>query len=167
MNPAMVRAWFAALAPRERVLVLLAVAVAAVALVVAGILQPLAAARRSAADDLASGRELLADIEAVARRYGPRTARPVTGPAGGADSLVVVIDRSTRERGLGPYLKRNQPDGAASIRLRLENVPFDALVEWLGDLQGRAGLQATAASFDPAAESGRVNANLVLSRAGG
>jgi general secretion pathway protein M len=166
MNLATIRAWFAALAPRERGLVLAAAALAAVAVVWAGLVQPVLAARSRAADEVEAGRQLLADIEGVARRYGPRTARPVTGPVGGADSLVVVVDRSTRERGLGAYLKRNQPDGPAAIRLRLENVPFDGLLEWLGELQRGEGLRATAANFDPAGEPGRVNANLVLARGG-
>jgi general secretion pathway protein M len=79
---------------------------------------------------------------------------------------VVVVDRSTRERGLGTYLKRNQPEGANGIRLRLENAPFDDLTGWLADLQTRQGLTAVSVSFDPTGEPGRVNSNLVLERTG-
>jgi general secretion pathway protein M len=168
MNEALqsVRNWFAGLAPRERWLVLAAAAVAIFAIVFAGGIQPLRAARTRAADEVAARRALLADIEGVAGRYGPQVARPAGGAVAGADSLVVVVDRSTRERGLAPYLKRNQPDGPASIRLRIENAPFDLVLEWLGELQAREGLRATAASFDPAGEPGRINSNLVLARTG-
>ena len=76
--------------------------------------------------------------------------------------FVVVIDRSTRERGLGTYLKRNQPEGANGVRLRLENVPFDELTAWLAATQSQHGLTADSASFDPSGEPGRVNSNLVL-----
>ena len=79
-------------------------------------------------------------------------------------SLVVLIDHSTRERGLGAYLKRNQPEGANGVRLRLENTPFDELAAWLGEVQSRHGLAAVSASFDPSGELGRVNSSLVLER---
>ena len=78
----------------------------------------------------------------------------------------MLLDRSTRERGLGSYLKRNQPEGANGVRLRLENVPFDELTGWLAEVQARHGLAAVSASFDPSGEPGRVNSNLVLERVG-
>lgn len=77
-----------------------------------------------------------------------------------------MIDRSTRENGLGTYLKRNQPEGASGIRLRFEDAPFDALTAWLIGIQASQGLAAVSASFDPSGEPGRVNSNLVLERAG-
>lgn len=170
MNPTVqVREWLDKLAPRERWLVLAAAVFAAIALVYALGLQPLFAARGRAAADVAERQSLLSDIEQVARRFGPQSA--ASGPAGAqgqasGESLVVVIDRSTRERGLGTYLKRNQPEGANGVRLRLENVPFDDLTTWLADVQTRQGLAAVSASFDPSGEPGRVNSNLVLERVG-
>ena len=161
MNPAALREWFDKLAPRERWLVLAAAAFAVVALVYALGLAPLYASRGRAATQVAEQRSLLSDIEQVARRFGPQGAS--AGPvAGNGESLVVVIDRSTRERGLGTYLKRNQPEGTSGVRLRLENAPFDELTAWLADTQVRHGLTAVSASFDPSGEPGRVNSNLVL-----
>lgn len=159
------REWFDKLAPRERVLVITAAVFAAFALVYALGIQPIYAARGRAAAEVEAQRSLLRDIEQVARRFGPQS--PGAGPVpDSGESLVVVVDRSTRERGLGPYLKRNQPEGASGIRLRLENVPFDDLAGWLADLQARHGLVAASASFDPSGEPGRVNTNLVLERTG-
>jgi general secretion pathway protein M len=161
MNPAALREWFDKLAPRERWLVLAAVVFAVVALVYALGLAPLYASRARAATQVDEQRSLLGDIEQVARRFGPQgaSANPV---AANGESLVVLIDRSTRERGLGTYLKRNQPEGANGVRLRLENAPFDDLTAWLADTQVRHGLTAVSASFDPSGEPGRVNSNLVL-----
>lgn len=161
MNPAALREWFDKLAERERWLVLAAAAFAAFALVYALGLQPLYAARGRAAAEVEARRSLLNDIEQVAGRFGPQGISTGPVPANG-ESLVVVIDRSTRERGLGAYLKRNQPEGANGVRLRLENAPFDDLTAWLADVQARYGLTAVSASFDPSGEPGRVNSNLVL-----
>lgn len=166
MNPtAQLREWFDKLAPRERMLVLAAAFFAGVALVYALGLQPLFAARGRAAAEVDERRSLLSDIEQVAQRFGPQGASAVPAAATG-ESLVVLLDRSTRERGLGSYLKRNQPEGANGVRLRLENAPFDELTGWLAEVQARHGLAAVSASFDPSGEPGRVNSNLVLERVG-
>ena len=161
MNPAALREWFDKLAPRERWLVMAAAAFATFALVYALGLQPLYAARARAAAAVEAQRSLLGDMDQVARRFGPQGAAAAPAVNSG-ESLVVVIDRSTRERGLGSYLKRNQPEGANGVRLRLENVPFDDLTAWLVETQTRHGLTADSASFDPSGEPGRVNSNLVL-----
>ena len=166
MNPTVqLREWLDKLAPRERVLVLVAAAFAAFAIVYGVGLQPLYAARGRAAAEVDERRGLLRDLEQVARRFGPQGGATLPAAASG-ESLVVLVDRSTRERGLGTYLKRNQPEGASGIRLRLENAPFDDLTSWLADIQARHGLAAISASFDPSGEPGRVNTNLVLERAG-
>ena len=41
----------------------------------------------------------------------------------GVGREIVLVDRSTRERGLSSYLKRNQPEGNGGVRLRLETPP--------------------------------------------
>jgi len=164
MNPAALREWFDKLAPRERWLVLAAAAFAVFSLVFVLGLQPLYSARNRAALDVEQQRSLLNDIEKVASQFGPQGDSGPSVPSG--ESLVVMIDRSTRELGLGAYLKRNQPEGAIGVRLRLEDVPFDDLTAWLATVQTKHGLAAVSASFDPAGEPGRVNSNLVLELAG-
>jgi general secretion pathway protein M len=157
------RQWFERLAPRERVLVSLAGGLLLIAVVVMIGIRPLATGLRTAGLQLADKRAVLTDIERVAARFGPQSGAATTRPTG--ESLVVLVDRTTRSRGLGPYLKRNEPDGNDSIRLRFENVPFDELIGWLADLQATQGIGVVSANADPAQDAGRVNANLQLSRA--
>jgi general secretion pathway protein M len=153
------------LAPRERWLILAAVAFAVFALVVALVVRPVYGARARAAERIGEQQLLLRDVEQFAQRFGPQV--PGGAPAASSgESIVVAVDRSTRERGLGGYLKRNQPEGPDGVRLRLENVPFDDLLAWLADLQDRHGLATASASFDPSGEPGRVNANLGLVKTG-
>jgi general secretion pathway protein M len=165
MNLAMLQQWLDKLAPRERWMVMGGALFAIVALIFALGIRPVYRARDAAAERVAEQRQLLTDIEQVARRFGPQSPATAATPTSN-ESVLVLIDRSTRERGLSGYLKRNQPEGTDGVRLRMENAPFDELLLWLSDVQSGQGFAAVSASFDPAGEPGRVNANLVLSPVG-
>jgi type II secretory pathway component PulM len=159
-----IRSRFAQLQPRERALIVTAAGLALLTLVVTLGIRPLADGSRRASEQIAEKEALLAEIERVAARLGPQAP---TGAAGSADdnqSLVVLVDRTTRGRGLGPYLKRNEPDGTTSIRLRFENAPFDMLLEWLVEMQNDHQVMTLNASIDPGQDTGRVNCSLQLSR---
>lgn len=156
---------FASLAPRERMLILAAAALGLFALVFVFGIRPLLSSQRRMQEDLSEQRAVLADIERVAARFGPQpgagkqaTARP------GEESLVLLVDRSTRAAGLTAYLKRNEPEGNTGIRLRFEDAPFDELVGWLARLQAEQGVGVVAATADPGQEPGRVTANIQLAR---
>lgn len=165
MNLDQLKLRFGRLAPRERLLVSIGAVFVAAALVYALLLEPLSSAHDAAEQRVGKNRALLSDLEQVASRHGPISGGAAPGAQAGDQSLVVLVDRSTREKDMGTYLKRNQPDGTNGVRLRLENVPFDLLVEWLAETEARYGLTATSASFDPSGEPGRVHSNLVLTQA--
>jgi general secretion pathway protein M len=160
------RAWFDGLAPRERIMVGAAVVVLLVAIVVVGGIRPITESRKTAVAGLADREAVLADIVRVAARFGPQAGGGAATSKPSNESLVVLMDRTTRARGLAPYLKRNEPDGNASIRLRFENVPFDDVASWLAELQATQAITVVSASVDPGDSPGRVTANLQLSRAG-
>jgi len=158
--------WFQQLAPRERLLVLLAAALAAVALVVMLGIRPVMVRKDSTRARIHDQQALLEQLNRIAESGGPGPAAPIGGQSGGRQSLVVLVDRTTRNHGLGPFLKRNQPDGIDKIRLRFENAPFDTLVEWLAALHNQYRLVTLSASIDGGRDPGRVNCSLVLARAG-
>ena len=159
------RNWLDQLEPRERWLVLSAGVLLIVAIVVIGGLRPLLDSADRNARRVSDQELLLAEIEQVAARLGPQSGG--SSPTAGGDSLVLVVDRSTRARNLGGYLKRNQPDGDATIRLRFERAPFDDLMTWLAELQNQYAIEVVSANIDAGNETGRVNCNLILSRAAG
>lgn len=80
---------------------------------------------------------------------------------------VVVIDQTLRQRELHVSLRRSQPVSSTGIRVEFENVAFDELVLWLGDISANHSMHVQAASFStpPRAAPGRVNATLTLERA--
>ncbi len=160
------RNWFEELTPREQTLVAAAGLLLAVAIVVIGLVRPVASSAARNAETVAEREALLAELTDVATRLGPQRGNAQVAAGTGNQSLVLIVDQSTRQRGLQDYLVRNQPDGSDKIRLRFERAPFDDLVEWLVQMSQQHGLGAISANIDTAPESGRVNCNLVLSRSG-
>ncbi len=158
--------WFQQLAPREQLLVSIAGALAVVTLIVTIGVRPMMSKASRGQELIAEKQALLMEITQVAQRLGPQRGDAPTAADPGGQSLVVLIDRTTRQRGLQSYLKRNQPNGDTSIRLRFENAPFDILMEWLEQLQNQYGMATTSANIDVAAQPGRVNCNLTLDRIG-
>ena len=160
------KAWFEQLEQRERLLVMIAGALVIFAMLVVLIIRPISGQTSRGLEIVDEKRALLTELGQVAQRIGPQGGGTSAVNITNADSLVVVVDQTTRSTGLATYLKRNQPDGADSIRLRFENAPFDTIVEWLAELQLNFGMSATSANIDMTAEPGRVNCNFTLARAG-
>jgi general secretion pathway protein M len=112
-------------------------------------------------ESVSDKQRLLANLRR-AEALAPSGAAPVA--AAGTQSLVVLVDRTHREHGLGGKLSRNQPDGSDGIRVTFEQASFDALVAWLGTLQSDHGVRVENASFNAGREPGVVSATLVLRR---
>jgi len=87
-------------------------------------------------------------------------AGPIRGNSG--ESLIVIVDQSAREAGLGSSLAGSQPSGRGGLNVQLEKAPFDALVGWLARLSQQNGVQIESATIDTAGSPGTVNATLVL-----
>ena len=161
------RIWLARLSQRERTLVLAAGGLAAIGLLYLALVMPLQAmtGRREArveqkSADLAWMREVAPAVTAAAAAGGAADV-----PTG--ESLVVLVDRTAREAGLGSALRDQSPNGEAGLRLRLEAAAFDALIEWLGRLQEGHGVAIEAANFDATGSPGLVNASLTLAHPAG
>jgi len=155
------------LAPRERILVAVCGAFIVFALVWWLLIQPLYKGSARLAEEVAVKQAQLPNFQELAARAGVGAGGRTQSASqtSSADSIVVVIDKTTRQSGLAAYLKRNQPEGDAEVRLRFEDAPFDLLITWLGELNQQHGMVTLSANFD-AAGPGRVNCSLVLRRAG-
>ena len=158
--------WLDTLAPRERIMVLICAVVVVIALIWLLVWRPLDSrhdALRASVEDWETG---LGRLQRVAEMRG------TSSPAGGSPRLganqtpVVIVDTTLRARGLSSALRRSQPTTSTGIRVEFENVAFNSLVLWLGDLSSRYGMdvQAGSLSVPPRAEPGRINATLTLER---
>jgi len=157
-----VRDWLANLSSRERQLVYAAAGLAGVLLLYLVLVLPF----QSASHRIASRLEKKAADLAYMRQAAPRLVAASSGAAVNSnESIVVLVDRTAREAGLGGALRDQSPNGQG-VRLRIEGAPFDALVAWLGTLQSQYGVAIEAAVVG-SVSPGIVNASLTLTRPSG
>ncbi len=161
------RDWFETLEAREQ----LFVAVGAVAVVLALIYLlawvPLDKKHTELRSDIDSWQRSLVDLRPLSVRA--KSSDPSRAAAAGNSQLapIIIVDETLRIRGLDRYRRRSQPTTSNGIRVEFENVAFDELVLWLGDLSEQYAMHVQAGSFTPGAQSpsGRINATLTLERA--
>jgi general secretion pathway protein M len=97
-----------------------------------------------------------------------RSAAPELAAGGGqrvgtgGQSLLVVVDQSAREAGLGNTLAGSDPAGPGGLTVRLQKAPFDTLIPWMARLSQQNGIRVDTASIESAGSPGLVNASLVL-----
>jgi len=154
------RQWLDGLAARERNLVYVAAALIGVAILYLAIVLPVttSATRREARIE-----QKAADLQWMQQVAPQLIAAAASGGAASDESLVVLVDRTGREAGLGGAIRDQSPAGEHSLRLRLEAASFDALVAWLASLQQQHGVRVDAATISAIGAPGLVNANLTLS----
>ena len=153
------RAWYENLAERERRMVLVG-AVVAVVLLILAIVLPLNRNIAQARQRVSVKQNDLSFIQSVV----PQLAAAGPGPAAVAtnENLVVLVDGSARESGLGKSLASTQPTGDKALRVRFERAPFDGLMAWLARISQSHGIRVETAEIEFAGEPGMVNAGFVL-----
>jgi len=144
------------LSERERRLVVACGVVAALVLII-GVLMPLDRSVAKAHDRIARKQNDLVWMRSVAPELS--SIVPVRR---GQESLIVIVDRSARESGLGSSLSGSEPSGVGGLQVRLEKASFDALVAWLSRLSQQSGITVDGATIDNAGAPGLVNAAIVL-----
>lgn len=157
--------WFDGLEAREQLFVGIGALLVAVIILWAGIWLPLDKGHRNLEQSVGTWQRSLSELRQIAANAD------AGGATGGqqvvsSESPVVIVDRTLRERSLNNTVKRQQPT-PNGVRVEFENVAFDQLVVWLGDLSARHSMDVQAGSLSLAARAGpgRVNATLTLERA--
>lgn len=159
--------WFESLDKRERIFVISGAAVVVISLLYAFVWTPLDKGHKTLETSVATWQRSLAEIRPL---KGLQQSSGNAGQAARVDTQqtpVVIVDQTLRARGLDRSLKRSQPTTGSGIRVEFENVAFDDLVLWLGDLSSQYGMQVSSGSMSTASRAGpgRINATLTLERA--
>ena len=157
--------WLLSLEPRERLLLAASAGVLVLLLVVLLVWVPLHSAYTTLQSDVDEQRDTALWMQASAAKLNQlkRSGGNVQGLGG--RSLLAVTDSTARAGGLGPALRRVEPEGSDSVRVWLEGASFDVLVKWLGTLSATHGIDAESATMERGDAVGQVNARLTLQAA--
>lgn len=156
--------WFESLDDREQKFILAAAVALILAIFYLAVWAPLSNGQKRMTAAVELWQSSLEMMQPLKGRTNSNSATQIS-PQNLNQPLVVVVDSTLRNRQLNSALKRSQPTGA-NIRVEFENVAFDDLMVWLGDLSSQYALQVQSGSFSVtgAENQGRVNAQLTLGR---
>ncbi len=158
--------WFLGLQARDQRILLVGALVLGLVLAWAAIWLPMVRHRAALERGVAAERKTLHWMQQAATEVRVLRQRRHAAPARGGRSLLAIIDQSARAAGLGPGIRRIEPEGPQRIRVRLENVAFDKLMLWLDDLQRQSGALPEAVRIEQGEGAGLVDARLTLTAAG-
>lgn len=159
--------WFASLESREKLFVGLGALIVGIALFYGFVWAPLDKSHESVATSVDDWRRSLAELRPLKglAQSSRQNARSAT--TAGQQAPIIVVDQTLRSRGLEQFRRRSQPTSSNGIRVEFENVAFDDLILWLGDLSEQHAMHVQAGSVSTGSRPapGRVNATLTLERA--
>ncbi len=159
------KAWFESLEERERLFVGIGAVVVALTILYAGIWMPFSRSHVGLQSTVSDWQEALTDLKPLRVQFAAGGAGE---SASGSAQLtpIIIVDRTLRSRGLERYRTSSNPTSSNGIRVEFENVAFDDLVLWLGDLSSQYAMHVQAGTFagGTRVETGRVNASLTLER---
>jgi len=160
------KAWFATLNPRERIIVVGGSGLLIVALLIGSWL--------SFVDDVERMRDVVSEQHEVSQWMESsaqealmlRKAGGKTPVANSGASLLSLVDQTAKRNGLGSAMTRVEPDGSDKVRIRLERVNFDKMMSWLESLQTKHAVSIDSITIDQHQDSGMANVRLSLKGAG-
>lgn len=159
------RDWFDLLETREKLFVSAGAVIVVASLFYAFIWLPLDRGQQTLTANVASWERALAELRPL-KGVQPSAGSQRSAGSASQQTPVVIVDQTLRARGLDRSLQRSQPTTSNGIRVEFENVAFDDLVLWLGDLSNQYAMRVSSGSFSASdrAGPGRVNATLTLER---
>jgi type II secretory pathway component PulM len=149
--------WFKSLAQREQRAVLLGAAVALLVLLL-GVWLPVERRVSRLETQVQTQQADLAWLQTVAPQVSALRTR---SPGIGNESLVALADRVAHETGIARALN-TQAGGDGTFSVRLDQVAFDSLLNWAGELVLRHRVRIVSASIDGSPNAGMVSATIVL-----
>lgn len=158
--------WFDTLEAREQVFVLAGAVIVVCALLFALVWTPLTKSNVDLKADIAIWQQALTDLKPLSARINAGDQPGTNTAVANTQSPLIIVNRTLQKRGIDRYLQRSQPTTSSGIRVEFENVAFDELMLWLGDLGEQYSMHVQAASFARGSNSnaGRINATLTLER---
>lgn len=158
--------WYDNLEAREQVFVLVGALFIVFALVYFLLWAPLENSHRRMETSVQNWERSLAELRPLRAMVASGNVTPSAGASSSQQAPIIIVSQTLQSRGLEQYRRRSQPTTNNGIRVEFEDVAFDDLVLWLGDLSDNYALHVQAGSLSEgsAANDGRINASLTLER---
>ena len=158
--------WYENLEVREQVFVLVGAVFVVIALLFYGLWQPLDKRHTQVATNVENFEQALAALQPLRELVASGNPNRPTDTPISPQAPIIVVSQTLQRRGLEQYNRRSAPT-PNGVQVRFENVAFDELVLWLGELGNNYGLivQQGTMQLAPQAGPGRINATLTLERA--
>ena len=161
------RNWYENLEAREQIIVLVGAVIVMVALIYSLVWIPVDKRHTQVANSVTNWERSLVELRPLRSLAASSSVRDGAASVSSSQQApIIIVDQTLRSRGLEQYRRRSQPTTANGIRVEFENVAFDELVLWLGDLSQQHAMQVQAGSLSQASQAGtgRINASLTLER---
>ncbi|MCG5496511.1 type II secretion system protein GspM [Ectothiorhodospira variabilis] len=159
----MIKAWWREQSVRDRRMLVVGGLFLCVALPYWLVWLPLSDRVNSMEQDVARLQADLAWMEQAAGQIRSARGQTQAAPADmGGQSLLGIIDATAQSGPLAGTLRRVQPEGGNTVRVWMENTPFDDMLLWLDELRRQYGIQVSSLVVDRQSAGGRVNVRLVL-----
>lgn len=158
--------WFTTLQQREQIVVAGGAVVVLIAIFYSLVWEPLDTGHKNLSAAVTSWERSLAELKPLKGLQTSASGNVPVVSTAAQQTPVIIVDTTLRARGLERSLKRSQPTTSNGIRVEFDNVAFDDLVLWLGDLSSQYGMQVTSGSMSTSSQSapGRINATFTLER---
>jgi general secretion pathway protein M len=155
--------WFAGLNNRERRIVSGGAIVVLIMLVYLLIWEPLSSSRAQLQTSVQAQRNTYAWMQQAAHEINQLSGRDAGNnkPTG---SLLGTINNTAKPVLRGAILKRVEEDRQQGVRVWIEQVAFDDLIHWLGQIQQQYGIRVSSLVSERHTRPGRVNVRLILQR---
>jgi general secretion pathway protein M len=159
--------WYDNLEGREQFMILVGALVVVIALLYSFIWVPIDRGHAQVASSVSNWERSLAELRPLRSLAASDNQSGSTVAVNSSQQApIIIVDQTLRSRGLEQYRPRSQPTTANGIRVEFENVSFDELILWLGDLSDQHSMHVQAGSLSAISQAGpgRINASLTLER---
>lgn len=158
--------WFAGLESREQLFVSVGAVVVAIAILWGLIWTPINNSHQALRENVDVWQRSLSDLQPLKAAIQSGATTSSSSRQNTNLSPLVMVDQTLNARGLNNTLKSRRPT-PNGINVEFENVAFDDLVLWLGDLSNQYGMEVQAGNLSVASRAGpgRINATLTLESA--
>lgn len=160
------RDWYDNLEAREQVFVLVGAVFVVIALIYYVLWAPLDRNHAQMAASVDNWERSLAELRPLRAMVSAGGTQASGAVVTSQQPPIIIVSQTLQSRGLEQYRRRSTPTASNGVRVEFEEVAFDDLVLWLGDLSDNYSLHVQAGSLSEgnAEGDGRINASLTLER---